>query len=86
MTDLYYAAQEEKELLGKSISERLEQLLARHEPQVTDCSNHKQITIGELSIKAYKHSDTVDIEFNNNVVQFTIGEIEDLCTILYDYK
>jgi|GEM_PF-7056223 len=77
---------EEKELLGESIAERIETLLARHEPVVVDCSNHKQITIGELSIKAYKHSDTVDIEINDKVVQFTIGEIETLCTILYDYK
>lgn len=81
-----YQLQEEKELLGKSISERIESTLARLEPKVIDCTNHKQIIIGDLSIKAYKHTDTVDVEFNEKVVQFTIGEIDALCKVLYDYK
>lgn len=77
---------EEKELLGKSISERIENTLARLEPKVIDCTNHKQIIIGDISIKAYKFTDTVDIETETGVTQFTIGEIERLCEVLNEYK
>lgn len=63
--------QEEYELLGLSLSERLQNLLDRHKPMINHGKNNRTVTIGDLEIILYNHSDVIEI----NGVQFNESEI-----------